>query len=207
MPEVLLRPWRWSISHKPPSLESCLLDGNSRSKVPANCRFDRPLVACLFTSQLPTCLRSGWLAILQLERNSGLKWCLASQTKLEAELDRYRSLKKALGKRAEKQSEIRDHTAQQLQLAFNKCESHPDHGSGLTLHRTPASIKGAPAHTCCRLAGCCSGEAGWLGKVFIGCSASMTAVDAISKMSGMQLASRAPSWGESNISHKVSTWL
>ena len=58
--------------------------------------------------------------MLQLERDGGLKWCLASQEKLKAEIDRWQSLTRALRKRAEKQSEIRDHTAQQLQLAFNR---------------------------------------------------------------------------------------
>ena len=50
MPEALLRPWRWSTCHKSPSLESCLLDGNCRSRVPANCRFDRRFCCLPVTS-------------------------------------------------------------------------------------------------------------------------------------------------------------
>lgn len=54
MPEALLRPWRWSICHKPPSLGSCLLDGNSRSQVPANCRCDKRSCCLPVSSQLLT---------------------------------------------------------------------------------------------------------------------------------------------------------
>ena len=57
------------------------------------------------------------LASQERERQ-GTKWLDLNIKKLDVELNKYRSLRKSLNKRANKQAEIRENTAQLINSAF-----------------------------------------------------------------------------------------
>ena len=56
----------------------------------------------------------------QIRHAQGHKWVTLSGAKLETEMKTYRSLRKSLSKRADKQAEIRENTAQLINSAFAK---------------------------------------------------------------------------------------
>lgn len=60
------------------------------------------------------------LYLLQLEQETSGKWFIINEAKYRSEKEKYRELKKSLGKRAEKQSEIRDNTAAELNIHFSR---------------------------------------------------------------------------------------
>ena len=67
-----------------------------------------------------------WLMAIHLLHSSqarydqGHKWLILGKSKLEEEMKTYWSLRKSLSKRADKQAEIRENTAQLINSAFAK---------------------------------------------------------------------------------------
>ena len=62
----------------------------------------------------------GPLHWLQARHDQGHKWLILSSEKLRREMETYWGLRKSLGKRADKQAEIRENTAQLINSAFAK---------------------------------------------------------------------------------------
>lgn len=76
----------------------------------------------------------------QARHAQGHKWVILSNKKLEEEMKTYRGLRKSLSKRADKQAEIRENTAQLINSAFARYGTHVPAAELLLLIRFQAFL-------------------------------------------------------------------
>lgn len=61
---------------------------------------------------------------VQVEHELGSKWLIINSGNYQAEVNKYKNLKRSLSKRSEKQAEIRDNTAMMLNSGFHMYDYH-----------------------------------------------------------------------------------